>query len=622
MATANFFPELNPRISAESVGDQQAWPESTQMDGIRQWCEAAWEEAESDQKGVDELKFVDKYVEYITGTQWPTARPSYKSKPVDNLTNRLFWELHSLLTDIRPIIEISSTSREEKDIAQEDKLNKRIHAWWLNNDIDQKTAMCIVYGILTSSFAKLEWDPEAKPMGRGELALRPLSPLSVLPLKGGTDLQSAEACIYHDWKPTSWVKNKYSDRAHLVIPDAGMSQYSVDTGPPGNVTPQLFDLLASPMKQLLSKDKRRLGASAFPMCKYREFWIKDRTINTSNRIVTMGDATKSYRISYQVKPGQMFYPRGRLIVMAGREIVYDNPNPYWHGLFPFALLRLNVVPWSMYGLSDMRSLCDMQDILNAMFAGVIDMVKKAVNPPFFAPKNAFAEGVWNSFDPNMPSSKLAYNAVSPQEPKWVNSAPLPGYVLPVMEGVKRDMKEGSGIAAVNDALRKKQVPGGDTLDQIRQTQQTPIRAKARNIEIFLRDLGVQMVPNIAQFYTDPERVRVNASMGGSAEYLDWNPKEVFGETAQPMEQIRKYEFTIQEGSLLSVQRLEMATNLAKLRMNGAISNRTFLTKLNKLGLLDVNVDQEEQLIMKERAAGLGGAPPKKGKKGEAATKVQ
>jgi hypothetical protein len=110
MATQPFFPSLNPQIGASYVSsDGTQLAESEQTAGIRAWCEAAWEEAESDQKGVDELKFVDKYVEYITGTQWPTARPSYKSKPVDNLTNRLFWELHSLLTDIRPIIEISST---------------------------------------------------------------------------------------------------------------------------------------------------------------------------------------------------------------------------------------------------------------------------------------------------------------------------------------------------------------------------------------------------------------------------------------------------------------------------------------------------------------------------------
>jgi len=607
---APYYPDL---VSRPGAGFADRETESRADAAIRLWCEAAYEEAKGDQDTSEELKMVDRYVEYLQGIQWPTARPTYRAKPIDNKMFGLFLELLGLLTDIRPIAEITSVSREKDDIAQEDVLNKRMKAWWVSNNIESTFAMGVVYAILTTSFLKLEWDPKARPMGRGEVCLRPLSPTAVLPLKAGYNLQSAEALIYHDWKPTGWVKQKYPLKAHLVRPDMGISQYAVDGGPPGNVTPQLFNLLTPAFKRLMTKDQARVGVSAYPMCKYREFWVRDYSVNSSNQAVVMGDRNNQWGISYTVAPRELFYPRGRLIVMAGKEVVEDTPNPYWHGMFPFSLLRLNAVPWQIFGMSDLRSWADLQDIINTIMAGVIDMIKKAVNPPFFAPKTAFSEQVWNSLDFSMPGARAAYNAVSPQEPKMVNVGQLPGYVLPTLQHVTREMNERSGIAAVGEAVRKKQVPGGDTLDQIRQSQQGPIRYKGRNIETCISELGQQMVPNIFQFYNRDERVKVPTPPGATPEFMDWDGSKMIPTNVQPAEHIRKFEFTVIEGSLLGVQRVEQMLNLMKLRQSREISRTTFFEKLNKLGFIALDAANEEKLLMKEMQEGLGGGPPK-GKK--------
>jgi hypothetical protein len=872
MAQNSIFPDLHP-----FHGGLSREQESEATTAIRLWCEAACEEAEGDQKASEELKMVDRYVEYLQGIQWPTARPTYRAKPIDNKMFGLFLELLGLLTDIRPIAEITSVSREKADIAQEDALNKRMKAWWVGNNIESTFAMGVVYAILTSSFLKLEWDPRARPMGRGEVCLRPLAPTAVLPLKAGNTLQSAEALIYQDWKPTGWVRAKYPAKAHLVMPDMGVSQYSVDSGPPGNVTPMLFNLLTPAFKRLMTKDKARVGMSAYPECRYREFWLKDycvapytkvltanmewkradelvvgedligcnedaaqspktkaktgkvvrtrwlrrtkvesikalrqpcvkvhtdrgtvvcstlhrwlvktkqagnrhgsrwwihydwqraedlkpgdnigfvcapweeeqskdagylagifdgegwlskgqlgvaqkpgfvlsktkalieergyktreyrtnssayqvlvnggreekmrllgtirprrlldkstqlwegrllqgakvppatvisveaigeqevlgiqttertfiaegfvshNSVNTSNQEIVMGDATNPWKTAYTVRPKELLYPRGRLIVMAGREIVEDTPNPYWHGMFPFSLLRLNAVPWQLYGMSDCRSWSDLQDIINTILAGVIDMIKKAVNPPFFAPKTAFSEQVWNSLDFSMPGARAAYNAVSPQGPQMFKTGELPGYVLPTLQHITREMNERSGIAAVGEAVRKKQVPGGDTLDQIRMSQQGPIRYKGRNIETCISELGQQMVPNIFQFYNKDERIKVPTPPGSTPEFMDWKGSEMVPSNIQPAEHIKKFEFTVIEGSLLGVQRVEQMMNLMKLRQSREISRTTFFEKLNKLGFISLDAANEEKLLMKEMQEGVGGAPPR-GKKAQ------
>lgn len=610
------YPELTPRYGEDNAGEGGLWPSSESMTGIKNWCEAAFEEAESDQKNSEELKQVDRHVEYLSGLQWTANRPSYRAKPTNNRMQRLFWELVGLLTDIRPLIDIRSNERTNELIQQEGILNDTTRAWWLNNNIDQKVAMCIVYSLLTTSFAKLEWDPTLN-MGEGELNLIPLGPSAVMPLKPSTDLQSSEALIYTDTKSTGWVKRKYPKRAHLVVPDMGLSQYTVETGHSGNVTPQLFSVLSPAYKRIMSKGAYKAGASAYPMCRYREFWLKDYSVNTSNRTVTMGDPNSPWRTSYKVKPNEVLYPRGRLIVMAGKEIVEDCPNPYIHGLYPFSMLRLNVVPWSFYGQSLLKSWEDLQDIINQIFAGVIDMIKRAVNPPFLAPKSALSEEAWNRTDFSMPGMKLAYNALSPQEPKVVSTAMLPGFVLPFAQSVEREMDQQSGVAAVNEAVRKKQVPGGDTLDQIRQNQQTPIRQQARNIEIFLRDLGMQQVPNLFQFYTKKKRIYILGEQGATPNDYDWDPGTMLPAETNPVEHVRKFKFSVLEGSLLSFQRMDMMLNLMKLRQAKEIDRGTFFERLKKLGVIDLDVQKVEAALKKEAAEGLSGPPPKKPHGGKA-----
>jgi hypothetical protein len=229
--------------------------------------------------------------------------------------------------------------------------------------------------------------------------------------------------------------------------------------------------------------------------------------------------------------------------------------------------------------------------------------------------------VWNSIDFSMPGARAAYNAVSPHEPKVMNVAPLPGFVLPMLQHVTREMDQRSGIAAIGEAVRKKQVPGGDTLDQIRQSQQGPIRYKARNIEACISELGQQMVPNLFQFYREDERIRMPGSPGAPPDFLEWNGSTMIPPGVQPMDYIRNFQFTIVEGSLLGVQRMEQMLNLVKLRQAREISRATFFDRLNKLGFIHLDVEKEEAALKKEAAEGLMGPP--KGKKGAggAASKV-
>src|SRR6185437_251398 len=271
---------------------------------------------------------------------------------------------------------------------------------------------------------------------------------------------------------------------------------------------------------------------------------------------------------------------------------------------------LNVVPWQLYGMSMMHSWCDLQDLVNKIYAGVLNVIKKSVNPTLYAPKQAFTPDQWDKIDTGMPNLRLAYNVQSPVEPKFANPPQLPGYVLNMLMMIEKEMDAQSGTAAANQMVGKKQVPGKDTIDQIRDIYAGPVRMQGRNIEIFIRELGEMQVINMFQFFSKNERVHIPGQNGAQGATFDWKPKEMAGST-KAEEHIKRFHFYLQEGSLLSIQKAEKEMKLYRLRLMGDVDRRTLL----RLSDSQLPVDQIEANLKKERAVNLGPMPMKGNKKG-------
>src|SRR5208337_1117078 len=378
----SFFPSLSPRYGIDPRTGTDDWPAAASGydQQVRYWLEAAFEEAKYEHAQNEEVQKVTKYVDYLCGKQWPSGRPSYKAAPVNNRIWKLLWELVGLLTDIRPTFEIKNKADKIYD-PHAVVLNKTCRAWWFDTDADMKLAFIIIYAILTTGYSKLQWNEDLQ-AGDGDLEIVPLGPNDVLPLKAKFDIQSAQALIYQSVQPLGFFKKKFPRRAHLVEPDPSFSRYSPTPDRPGHLPAMLYDNLSPGMKRLVGNQTKTLN-STYPEALYREFWIQDWSYNESNVTVKMGRQNTNW--CYEVKPGERLYPRGRLLTMGGKAVMDDGPNPYWHGKYPFGMLRMNAVPWQLLGLSDLNNWVQLQDIINNILAGVIDMIKKATNPGFYAP---------------------------------------------------------------------------------------------------------------------------------------------------------------------------------------------------------------------------------------------
>ena len=543
----------------------------------RDWIQVALDERDSWMRDSREMKRLPQDIMYLMGDQWLGRRPSYKASPVNNRLLRSMEQTVAILTDIRPIYEVKSHDDTFDD--QATLMTNIIKAWWLKNDVDFQLAMAVIYAYLSTGFLRIVWNKNLC-NGRGDFAIYPCSPYDVTPIGPAHNFQDWEGCIYEAIRPVSWFRRNFPGPGSMIQPNLELSRYAKPMQKPGNMGSMKFEML-SPQMQNWVGTPREFGDSAIAQTWYREFWIKDYSLNTSQNVIRMGEPGTNWY--YEVKPGQALYPRGRLIMTGGSEhhVLYDGPNFFWHGKFPFVMLRLKPVPWQTHGLSELMSKIPLQDIVNTILAGVMDMIKKAVNPPLLFPDNAFSDAIKNALDPNMPNAKIGYNPMAAGKPEWQNPPNLPSYVSNMVQYAQNEMDDDSGLLDLGSIARKKVSPAGDTLEQLKESQQTIMRLRGRYIELGVRDLGEQMTPNICQFYTLNRRMWMFGRAGVTyQDVFDANLSTFVPAGHSPIEHSMLFSFEVGAGSLLNVNQGDQRMLAMALRRQKDMDRKTLYQQLD------------------------------------------
>ena len=569
------------------------------------WCDSIYDEAKVELEQNEEIVELDKHIKYLMGKQWPDKRPTYKASPVANRTWTNLVQLVSYLTDIRQSFEVQAKNAQYNDTSV--KLNKMARSWFVDNDADMVTAMVVIYSALTIGYARQVWNQELNG-GDGDIELTACGPLDVIPIKPSHNLQGAYGLIYEKPMPLAWFPQNYPLFGDLVQADERYSRYRGKTSSFAN---QAFWYLGAAYRRLFGLSENPTVSSAIPMGRYREFWLKDYNVNTSNKDIYVGDMSKG--IGYVVHPRGRLYPRGRLIIMGGQVVLYDGPNPMWHGRFPFSALRINQVPWQWPGVSEFRNQIPMQDVMNNVLAGIFDMVKKAVNPPVSAPLNAFSESMRKTMDPNMPGARLYYNPSAGQPPTWTQVAQLPSFVFDTLMYARDELTAQTGFLDPSSLSSKKIIPSADTMEQLGQGQQTLVRLKVRYIEGFFREVGEQWISNAFQYYRTSRRVLTMGLDGLTWTDWTWDPREIYPEPLDPTQHWKTFKWTVQPGTLLKSSKSDAKALALGLRRTGDMDRKNLFKTLDMESMTDSvekNLKAEGTDILtnmlRQKMSGMGG----------------
>ena len=610
-------PELLPH-ARNSSGDNPQFRFTADYYGrLSSWCDSAFDEAVAGQQDVPEIKEIQSSLDYLAGLQWKENMPSYRAKPVSNETLSMFWETVGLLTDVKPMFQISDMGGEGSYSQVESILNKMARGWAKQTSFERTLAFCTMFGMLTSAPAKIYWNPFAKghsgDVTDGDIAFDFMPPSCLLRLgKGGDDIQQDECVIHRHMETLEWIKRAYPRMGVLVKPEERASKYTASTSSV-TVSPQFYPQLSGGMARMMGVGEKNSIESVYPKAEVREFWMKDATVNESGNVIWMGPEGAFWR--YSVKPGQKLYPRGRVVIRANGVTLYDEPNPYFHRKFPFAVLGLYSVPWQAYAMSVVGPWCKQQDILNQIMAGVLMCVKKAISPALLAPRSAIHPEALRAIDSSKPNLKISIGPNSPTLPTWSQPPNIGTYPIPVYQMVLKSMREMSGASAMGDAMGKKQVPGGDTLDRITFSKTTPIRMMGRNIESFVNDVGMLWTADALQFYHAAHRMEMLGPKGLVKEDFDTNPGSLIPEGVNSEAFVRRYHFACDKGSLLNIQRQDKVQVAFALRKNHDLSRAGLYRLLDwNLNTKENDAELAEEAKMQAQAMAAAGVQPGHGGK--------
>lgn len=558
----------------------------TRMGAFLDQC---YEEGTGMQQDVPEIKQIQDSLDYLLGMQWKETMPNYRAKPVTNELLSCFWETIGLLTDIKPMFTIKDIGGDDKYSAQTSILNKLGKGWASNTGFERKNAFWTMFAMLTTSPAKIYYNPMARgytgDSSDGDITMEVLPTTSLLRVGDGETYQDDECDIYRRVRTLNWIKRAYPRMGKLVQPEESKSKYTVDVQAPVTVMPQLFQSLSPGMKRMMGASEKTNIQSCFPKAEVREFWMKDDSENDTRNKIWMGPEGAAW--GYWVMPGKKLYPRGRLIVRANGVTLYDEPNPYFHRRKPFVPLALYDVPWQQYAMSVLSPWMKQQDILNQIFGGLIQSVKKAVNPPLLASKSAIHPDSLRAIDSSKPNLKISYSANAAQAPTWGNPPNIPAYVFNAIAIIQKQMRSMSGGSAMDEAVGKKQVPGGDTLDRITFSKTTPIRMMGRNIEESVNELGQMWTADAIQFYDAAQRIELLGKSGLVKEDIDDSPGSLIPDKMEGEAYVRRFHFKVDKGTLLNVQRQD------KIQIGFALRKNKDISRDQLFDILDWNINREE-----------------------------
>jgi hypothetical protein len=386
-------------------------------------------------------------------------------------------------------------------------------------------------------------------------------PDSVIPVQCDGDIQQSSAVIYRAYKSLGYFQNSFGpekciglERQSVKLAERiGQDRYTK----PDGIPEYSWQALSPRFKRRVSMrnapiQQQTASYAPFPIIELQEIYYDDWSINETNHDIWVHhpDLTREqHNYHYIVPPGCRLYPRKRLVVFAGDRVMYDGPSPFWHGLYPFAMLQLNPCVWGPGGISKYHDIVPLVRSINRVGAGIDEAVMRALNGLFVAKRGAIPEAVWNAFQPGKPGQKILLNPIANiNEFKEMTAPQLPSQVEQWLKYLVDDAKRRSGSLDISGLSRKKQVPGADAVEQMRDSMSSPFRLEGRYLEVALEDAGEQLVSNIFQYASMDSRLRILGADGVTPEDFDYRANELTPDHENPFDHAKVMAIKVAPGS--------------------------------------------------------------------------
>lgn len=537
-------------------------------------------------------------------------KPSALSSTSLNQFGKCANDLASLMTDVKPFWEYRTSN--SRYSTQQANMGKLATHWWLYRHQDQRLADIIKYCLVGgSSYAHIDWNPDLP--GDGDLEMIAEDPRDVIPIRpnGNESIQNALGGMIRRSRTVNYLKRRYPTKAHLIVADADASAQTMalNSTRAGRI---LEALGGSPFLDRLWGRRAAADLPRIPSATVYTVYLRDNAKNNTSQTILMGDWAQENgewkaqnNWSYEVKPGEAKYPRGRCIIATRTAVLKDGPNKFWHGMFPFPKLTLDPWPWSFLGKAPLWDLLSLQKSLDRDLRIVDDHLEKCARPDVIADKNSVPKAQLAKMDTRRAGGKFQHNPIAGKGMQIVYPPPLDATVQWHIQLLIEKMNDLSGVAALQSVMQLAQMPSADTVDKIISSMSPAVRSRSRVLESFVSEVATIMAYNFAQFYTLPMRLMILGTSGATREDFDFDPGTMIPDyihvddmdhegkpTVEALargplpkydraqEFMKQFTFHIAPGSLLSASEAETQLKYLQLARAGLIDHFTLLEVLN------------------------------------------
>lgn len=493
------------------------------------WIGQMTQEGENILRSEPSYNDIPSAIGYVMGDQLG-KRPSTLSSIKDNRLKKITLETVSALTDIHPLFGFQSFNPDYQ--TQVVILDKLTRAWWVNTYADLRLADMVRYACATGTgYLEVTWD-QSLAGGKGDIVLSPTDPRDVLPIAPKFDfsVQSWQGVIIRSMETVENLEARYGLAAAGLKPDRGPQTW---TNRIWSATKTLISSpVATPPRPADQGHNMPTGVAAKELYKV---YYRDPRVWSGDAPITMGEPGSTYAYTvypkgWQKEDGTLasmedakLYPRGRFIVATKDRVLFDGPNPYWHGMFPVVKLSLDPWPWSLLGGSLVADLRPLQDALNSTANGFLDHVNVCLRPMVVGNKNV-PDREWKKVDPRIPGQKIKETGIPGQSGVRIEPPPpLPPDVEYFIGWATQEMDYLSGVANLQALLELRQAPGADSVERLQEALTPLLRLKGRLLEVCLRELGEMVKTNFFQFYTAARRMAVLGEGGLDLQDFDFDP---------------------------------------------------------------------------------------------------
>lgn len=458
---------------------------------------------------------------------------------------------YAKLSKIKPEINILPATNDERD-KQSAKVSKKIYQSVKNKlGIDSKVNQAIKWSeVCGTVFYKIVWnssigqvvgqDEIGKPIKSGEIEFSVVSPFEIYPDSPVCEsLDECQSLIHAKAYTVKQIKSMYG----IDVKGERVNTYSLDNVSVG------------------------IGGLGFN--------------GTVPKIIECVKNDSAIVIERYVRPNSE-YPNGRLTIIAGEQLVYDDELPFMVGKdrqrdFPFVRQTSIEEPGCFWGTSVIERLIPVQRAFNAVknrkheFINRLSLGVLSVEDGSVDLDNLEDEGL-------CPGKVLVYRQGSNQ-PKYLESESLPSGLSDEENSL---LDEFNKISGVNDLLSTGSISSsisGTALELLISQDETRLNASVESIKVATRDIADKILKLYKQFAVFPRLARIIGD-NGQIEMFYFSSSDVSSDdieienqtdSLQTLSQRREMIFSLLENGILKDK-------------DGQLSNRMKSKILEMLGM--------------------------------------